>query len=208
MGWYDIFSHVYDASLERLYVEQRAAATEALALAPGMTVVDLPCGTGQSFDGISQAIGPTGTLVGVDLSAGMLRRAAKRGEPLGNVVTIESDVHTLDASQLEAAMGRAPTIDRLHVFLGMTAFPRFEEALGNLWQLLAPGGRCVIVDVHNERPGFQGSMVNLMARADIRRRWWEPLDTLAADATRTELPSTWQHGGALWLASGSKAAGT
>jgi len=47
-------------------------------------------------------------------------------------------------------------------------------------------------------------MVNLIARADIRRRSWEPLERRASAFERHELPSSKKHGGTLFLASGTK----
>jgi ubiquinone/menaquinone biosynthesis C-methylase UbiE len=206
MVWYDWFSSFYDRSLEPLYREQRLAAAVALQSRPGQTILDLPCGTGQSFDGLAPAVGPEGLVIGVDYSAGMLRQAGERVRRRGftRVVLHRSDVHALDPAALAAAAGRPVQIDRLHVFLGLSAFPRWEAAFERLWALLAPGGRCVVVDVHAERLGVQGRMVNLVARADIRREFWRPLERLAADYERVPLPSLPQHGGQLHLASGRK----
>lgn len=206
MGWYDLFARFYDRSLEPLYVQSRAAAVEALQLRPGHVVLDVPCGTGASFPGIRAAIGDHGLLVGIDRSAGMLARARDRIHTAAwtNVVLGEADVHAIDAAMLAEIAGRELAVDRLHVFLGLTAFDRWEEAFARLFGLLAPGGRCVIVDVHAEHPSVQGRMVNLVARADIRRRVWAPLEAVSADARRTELPSLPKHGGTLILAAGNK----
>ncbi|PRP91410.1 hypothetical protein ENSA5_55270 [Enhygromyxa salina] len=73
MGWYDIFSRFYDRSLESLYREQRRLAADALALAPGHRVLDLPCGTGLSFEAIAPRVG---SLLGVELSSGMLAKSS------------------------------------------------------------------------------------------------------------------------------------
>lgn len=208
MGWYDLFSRFYDKSLEPLYRDARAAATEALQLAPGHVVLDVPCGTGLGFDGIVPAIGEDGVLVGLDRSTGMLAQARKRvaAAGWGNVVLEASDVHAVDAAVLSELAGRPLAFDRLHVFLGLTAFDRWEEAFARLWARLAPGGRCVVVDVHAERPGFQGHLVNLIARADIRRRFWQPLAAAAEGFELVELPRKRSYGGALLLASGRKPA--
>lgn len=205
MGWYDLFASFYDSSLEALYVDARAAATKALRVQPGMRVLDLPCGTGQSFDTLVPAVGDEGTVVGVDLSRGMLRKAERRVEANGwsNVLLEESGVIELDAQRVEELLGRAH-VERVHVFLGMTAFPDPQAAFDNLWSLLAPGGRMVIVDVYAESPTFQGRMVNLVARADIRRRVWEPLEAVGTAFEREELPSKPQHGGTLVLATATK----
>ena len=212
MAWYDWFSSFYDRSLEPLYREQRRAAAVALRVHPGQTILDLPCGTGQSFDELAPAVGPDGLVLGVDLSAGMLRQAANRARKRGfsQVVLHHSDVHALGLPALAAAATlprpAALHIDRLHIFLGLSAFPRWEQAFEHLWALLAPGGRCVVVDVHADRLGLQGRMVNLVARADIRREGWRPLERLAHGFTRTALPSLPAHGGQLYLASGDKPA--
>ena len=203
MGWYDLFSGFYDSSLEPLYASQRRAAAEALRLGPESVVLDLPCGTGQSFD----ALAPRArAVVGADLSTGMLSKARARVAKNGwsNVHLLSRDVHAIDRAAIAEAAGREVAIDRLHVFLGMTAFPRHEEAFARLWDLLAPGGRCVIVDVHADPIGFQGRMVNLVARADITRRWWEPLERVARGYERVALESKPEHGGTIYLASGDK----
>lgn len=204
MGWYDFFSRFYDSSLEKLYVDARTAAADALELAPGMTVLDLPCGTGQSFDEIVSRIRPGGRLIGADLSEGMLVRAAARVKARGldEVVTTRGDARTFGADELRA-LG-VSRLDRLHVFLGLSAFPDWEASFERFFGLLAPGGRCVVVDVHAEKPSFQGRMVNLVARADITRRTWEPLERLSVGFTRRELPSLPEHGGQLFLATGTR----
>jgi ubiquinone/menaquinone biosynthesis C-methylase UbiE len=207
MSWYDFFSRFYDRSLEPLYASTRVEAANALDLSAGQTVLDLPCGTGQSFDVLAPAVGETGRIIGVDLSSGMLQRAAARVEREGwtQVRLVEASAYEIDAERLADATEGRP-IDRLHVFLGLTALERYDEAFARMWDLLAPGGRCVIVDVHAAAPTFQGRMVNLVARADIRREVWTVLERRADDYQRRELPSRREHGGTLLLASGRKPA--
>ena len=207
MGHYDLFSTFYDASTEKHYTEQRPLAVQALDLSAGLSVLDLPCGTGQAFDGIAPAILPGGTLVGVDFSGGMLGKARKRVEKNGwdHATLLQGDARTVSSSDLTAA-GAPAQVDRLHVFLGMSAFPDWRDAFTNLWGLLAPGGRCVLVDVHTDKLSFQGRMVNWTAKADITRPFWEPLEAVAEQYERRELPSKPLHGGAIHLATGVKPA--
>ncbi len=198
---YGLFSRFYDASLERLYREARASAVSALEVAPGHVVLDVPCGTGQSLGALVEAVGTQGRVVGVDRSAAMLREARRRIEDNGwpNVEVEQGDASTLDAARIPPA-----SVDRLHVFLGMSVFGDPEAVFDQLWSRLRRGGRCVIVDVFAERLGVQGRLVNLTAGADIRRRSWEPLEARCVGFERRELPSKWQHGGTLFLASGDK----
>jgi ubiquinone/menaquinone biosynthesis C-methylase UbiE len=205
-GWYDAFSKFYDASLEALYAEHRELAAEALALEPGKAVLDVPCGTGLSFAAVARRLRGNGTIVGADLSPGMLRRAAARESALAGVrlITAALDVNTLSSETLQALTGSAQ-VDRLHVFLGMSVFPDMSAAFDRLWSVLAPGGRAVLVDVHAERLGLRGSMVNQVARADIRRRFWEPLQARAEEFALRDLPFRPMHGGQIKLAIGVKA---
>jgi ubiquinone/menaquinone biosynthesis C-methylase UbiE len=56
----------------------RKHAVDRLSLKPGDCVLDVGCGTGRNFPFLREAIGPSGRIYGVDLSAGMLRKARKR----------------------------------------------------------------------------------------------------------------------------------
>jgi demethylmenaquinone methyltransferase/2-methoxy-6-polyprenyl-1,4-benzoquinol methylase len=198
---YGLFARFYDASLERLYREARISAATALDIQPGHALLDVPCGTGQSLDLLVDAVGAQGRVVGVDLDAAMLRKAQHRIESHGwqNVEVIEGDASALDTTRIAPA-----PFDRLHVFLGMSVFADPERTFEQLWSLLRPGGRCVIVDVFAERLGLQGRLVNLTAGADIRRRSWEPLEARCITFERQDLASKWQHGGTLFLACGNK----
>jgi ubiquinone/menaquinone biosynthesis C-methylase UbiE len=168
MRYYDFFSFFYDSSLESLYRLHREAAAEALRLDPGMTVLDLPCGTGQSFDCIAPQLTPGGLLLGIDLSKGMLKKARKRVARLGfdHVCILEGDALSQSlADSLADAAERPVTIDRLHIFLGMTVFDDWRETFDHLWALLKPRGRCVMVDCFMETLGVHGRIVNARRRA-------------------------------------------
>jgi ubiquinone/menaquinone biosynthesis C-methylase UbiE len=206
MSAYDLFANFYDASLEKLYAQQRKLALAALEVRPGAVVLDVPCGTGQSFDGLAAAVGAGGLVLGVDISAGMLRRAQMRIQQRAwqHVHTQQADAAQLDRATLENAAERKLEISRLHVFLGMSVFPEMETTFERLWDLLAPDGRCVIVDVHTPRLGLHGWLVNKLAGAEIRRRFWEPLERVASDFRRSDLPLRAQHGGQIMLAQGIK----
>jgi ubiquinone/menaquinone biosynthesis C-methylase UbiE len=204
MAFYDLFAKIYDASLERLYAPYRALAAEALLLDPAAVVLDVPCGTGQSFDLIAPRLGPNGLLLGGDRSPGMLERARARAGAR-NIRCFHADAASLSSSQLAEAAGRSVVPTRLHVFLGMSVFSDMDATFDNLWKLLVSGGVCVLVDVHSERLGVQGWLVNQIARADIRRRFWEPLERVAQNFECHDLPYDKQHGGQIMLATGRKA---
>ena len=74
MKWYDIFSNIYDSSLEKLYFESRKRAIELLDLESGQILIDIACGTGANFKHII-ANNKDLEIYGTDSSQGMLRRA-------------------------------------------------------------------------------------------------------------------------------------
>jgi ubiquinone/menaquinone biosynthesis C-methylase UbiE len=208
MGWYDVFSSFYDGSLERLYLPFRQAAAERLALAPGQRVLDAGTGTGQSLDVLCPAVGPSGLVVGVDLSRGMLDRASKRAADKGfaNARLVEGSLLTLERGTVAAHLPEGRGFDRALAFLVMSALPEWELATERVWSLLEPGGTMMIVDAHTDTIGLQGHLVNLTARADIRRRVWSRLETLSERFTLERLPAPYSVGGDIVVARGTKPA--
>ena len=202
MAWYDLFARIYDVSLEPLYRDHRLRAAEALRVESHSVVLDLPCGTGQSFPVLARNLGPSGRLIGVDLSVGMMRQAHHRvsfeGRPAPTTTLLNEDAAALTVAKLGA------TPDRLHIFLGMTVFPDPEQTFDHLWSLLAPGGRCILVDVYAEKPNFQGKMVEWLAQASLKRRFWEPLEKVGQGFELVDLPFDPRHGGQIRMASADK----
>jgi ubiquinone/menaquinone biosynthesis C-methylase UbiE len=198
MGYYDLFAPFYDGSVEAHYVTQRAAALAALDVQPGDRVLDLPCGTGLSFDGLVAA--GAGRVVGVDFAGGMVKQARKRVEAKGwgAVDVLQGDARTLEFDAIGGP------VDRLLICLGLSCFPDWEQAFENLWGLLKPGGRCAILDIHADPRGFYGLVAVLAARADVRRRTWEPLEQRGEGFARIDVESAPLHGGQVFVASGTK----
>ncbi len=155
MGYYDLFAPFYDGSVEQHYVEQRQSTIDALQVSDGHAVIDLPCGTGLSFDGLLAA--GAGRVVGVDFAQGMVKQAGKRVEEKGfeGVSVHQGDARSVTLEQL----GLDAPVDRLLICLGLTCFPDWEDAFENLWGLLAPGGRCAVMDIHAEKRGFYGGSI-------------------------------------------------
>ena len=60
-----------------------AATVSRLRLAPGQTVLDLCCGAGASALPAARAVGPTGSVVGIDVAAPLLDAARARAEREG-----------------------------------------------------------------------------------------------------------------------------
>jgi len=83
-------------------VRRRAAA--ALDVSPGDRVVEMGCGTGANLPYLREAVGPTGTVVGVDFTGPAVRRARGRVRRRGweNVAVVRADA---TAPPVESADG-------------------------------------------------------------------------------------------------------
>lgn len=164
--WYNLFSLFYDRALEDLYAPFRTAAIDALRLSAGVAVLDVPCGTGQSFGPLVAAVGMTGAVVGIDNSRGMLRRARRRVGSAGwdNVIIQRASASDADAALVADMLGK-PEVDAVLCALGLTALPRWEETFETLSALVRPGGRFVLFDVHASERTREARSVELVARA-------------------------------------------
>lgn len=136
----------YDRGIERMrqlfgsrYLDHLARAVDAATIEAGDTVVDLACGTGLTFERILDRTGPTGRLIGVDLTAAMLERAAARIERHGwsNVELVHSDA---------AAYAFPPGVKRIVSTAGLTLVPEYDRVVADAAQALEAGGRLVIYD--------------------------------------------------------------
>lgn len=129
------------ADYEPLWGAQLAGVQATLmaqaALRPGERVIDIACGTGLVSFAAARAVGPTGSVVGVDLSGEMVAAAALRARErrLPNV-----EFTRMDAEHLECADAG---FDVALCALGLMYLPEPERALREMRRVLRPGGRLV-----------------------------------------------------------------
>lgn len=203
-AWYDVFANFYDSSLDGVYREHRNQALRALAPEPGMTVVDVGCGTGASFPSLVNAVGARGRVIGVDASRGMLdkARARVRRNSWQNVPLREVD--TAPDNGASAIANELGPIHRVQFFLSLSVIDDWQALLDAWWQALEPQGRLVIADVHNPSPGPYARFVEVISRGTLTRKSWEPLSTHGEHFELQWQPSSWVLGGRFFVASGHK----
>ncbi|MEE1757492.1 class I SAM-dependent methyltransferase [Streptomyces sp. SP18CS02] len=112
-----------------------AAAVATLGLRPGDTVLDAGCGTGRALPALRDAVGPGGTVVGVDVTAEMLTAAARAGRGR-------------DGALLLADVTRLPLRDGVFdvVFAAglISHLPHPENDLRELARVTGSGGRLAL----------------------------------------------------------------
>jgi ubiquinone/menaquinone biosynthesis C-methylase UbiE len=139
--WYRTLSPLF---LINPWMRRRAVA--AMGLHPGDAVLEVGVGSGRNLPYLLDAVGPRGSITGVDLSPGMLAEArkviARRGAT--NVELIEANAGTV-------ALER--DFDAVLFSLAYSAIPAEvrPRALDRAWAALRPGGRLVVLDGGVER---------------------------------------------------------
>lgn len=122
-----------DAQLEQLGL----TGIEALAPRAGETVIDIGCGCGATSLELARRVGPSGAVVGVDISEPMLGRARERADAAGLAQTtfVQADAQTHALPAADAAFSR----------FGVMFFEDPPAAFANVRKALGPTGRLVFV---------------------------------------------------------------
>lgn len=201
-AWYDVFANFYDASLDGVYREHRHQTVRAMKIEPGMTVVDVGCGTGAFLPFLVEAVGPTGRVIGADASPGMLRKARARVARNGwsNVTLLEINDKTSPA-EIASKLGE---IDRVVCFLSLSVIDAWKDVLHLWFDALKPNGMLAIADVHNPKPGLHARFVELISRGTLSRKSWEPLQAQASSFELAWQVSSWTLGGKFFIATGTR----
>ena len=181
-----------------MYRAGRRAGIAALALRPGDQVLDVGCGTGLNFDLLQEAVGGTGTVVGVDTSPRMPDQARRRVRRRGwrNVILLEVDATTMVPAEIGAriaAEGGRERSDAALATYALSIMPDWESAWRHMLELCTPGAPLGVVDMQD--PTGPWSALSPLARlacrlggADIRARPWRAVerdcDDVVVDSAR------------------------
>ena len=111
------------------------AALEAAAPAPGEQVLDIGCGTGGTTAELARAVGPTGHVLGVDISDVLVEAA--RAERVDNATFVVGDAatHPFKPAGYDLVFSR----------FGVMFFAEPDMAFRNFQRALKPDGRVVFV---------------------------------------------------------------
>jgi len=111
------------------------ALIETAAIAPGERVLDIGCGCGATTLAAARDAGPTGHVLGVDLSAPMLALAAQRAETTPTADLLQADAQTFHLRErFDVAVSR----------FGTMFFDDPTAAFTNIARHLTAGGRLCI----------------------------------------------------------------
>jgi SAM-dependent methyltransferase len=148
-------AEIYEAKfVPAIFRQWTSPLLDAAGVAPGQSVLDVACGTGILARTAADRVGPTGTVVGVDLNDGMLSVAGRLRPDLewqqGDVADLPFADEMFDAVLCQSAL---------------MFFPDATQALREMGRVCKPGG-VVGVQVYSSldaQPAY-GPWVDIVAR--------------------------------------------
>ncbi len=127
MAWAEAYELI-DLQLSSLGLR----AIETLNLSLGDTVVDIGCGTGQTLIQLSERVGASGQVIGVDVASLLVEVAKRRTAQLSQVSLIQADAQVVDLP--------FESTDAVFSRFGVMSFSDPVEAFANFRRMLKPSG--------------------------------------------------------------------
>jgi len=111
-----------------------------LALRPGMSVVDVGCGSGRFTIPMAQQVSSTGEVLGIDIQAGKVQRAKQRAQ--------EASIKNARFERAGAGEGRLDEerFDRALLYAVLGEMTDRQVALAEIFQALKPGGILTVTE--------------------------------------------------------------
>ena len=140
---FDRISPVYDLMNQLISGFQeprwRRRAVREARLSRGKAAVDVACGTGKVTRALAKRVGPSGYVIGVDFSPGMIARAqATRAGGL-NVSFVVGDALALPLDDA--------TVDAATIAFGMRNLVDYGRGFREMTRVVRPGGRVVCLEI-------------------------------------------------------------
>jgi ubiquinone/menaquinone biosynthesis C-methylase UbiE len=135
---YNAAADRYDDPANLFWARFGRATVERLHLSPGAQVLDVCCGSGASALVAAQAVGPTGSVLGIDLAEELLElaRAKAARQELHNVEFRKGDMLDLNLP--------ATHFDAVICVFGIFFVPDMAAAVRSLWHVLRSGGTLAV----------------------------------------------------------------
>ena len=168
---------------------ERRKPVRRLNLKPGDRVLEVSVGTGTNLPLIAKRIGDSGTLVGLDISLGMLGHCERKMRGRVPVELVEGE-----AGHLPFAGGAFDAV--LH-HGGIAEFGDRGAAIAEMYRVVRPGGRVVVCDVGVPDDGRLSLVNRLLLLTQPEYKQPPPTDLVPGEAQDVRL--SWYFGGAWYM---------
>ena len=111
-------------------------------LKPGLSVLDVGCGTGAITRSIAETVGPTGRVLGIDPNENLIEQARQNAENRPGLSFEQGDVYSWNTTERFDLVTCARTLQWL---------TQPETALRNLKRWVKPGGHLALLDYNHEK---------------------------------------------------------
>lgn len=135
---YDKLNHILSLNIDKNW--RKKAVRELADEARPLNVLDVACGTGDFTIEIAKKVAPDSRVVGVDISGGMIAVGLEKLSKLGINASME-------VADCEALPYEDNTFDRISVGFGVRNFEHLELGLSEMYRVLTPGGKLVILEL-------------------------------------------------------------
>jgi ubiquinone/menaquinone biosynthesis C-methylase UbiE len=135
---YNAASEHFDDKPLAFRTRSGSRTVERLKLPIGAAVLDVGCGTGASAIPAARAVGPAGSVVGVDLADRLLGRARRKANRHGvtNVEFRQADMEVLGYP--------SGTFDAVVSVFSVLFVPDMTKQVAELWRMVKPGGQLAV----------------------------------------------------------------
>jgi demethylmenaquinone methyltransferase / 2-methoxy-6-polyprenyl-1,4-benzoquinol methylase len=135
---YDLMNDLMSLGIHRLW---KRFAVELAGVRRGQRVLDLASGTGDLAARFAGLVGPEGLVVMSDINAAMLDQGRDRMANEGLVGNVEFSLVNAEAIPFPDQ-----TFDCITIGFGLRNVTRKEQALAEMYRVLRPGGRALVLE--------------------------------------------------------------
>jgi len=135
---YDLMNDLMSLGVHRLW---KRFAIDLVAPRPGQRILDLAGGTGDLARLLQPALMPDGSVVVADINAAMLEQGRRRLLDEGMIEGVEWS--QVDAQSLPFA---ERSFDAVTMAFGLRNVTDKQSALREIWRVLKPGGRALVLE--------------------------------------------------------------
>ena len=135
---YDKLNHILSLNIDKGW--RKKAVRKLVDTQEPLKVLDVACGTADFTIEIAQKVGKGSEVIGVDISEGMMAVGREKIKKAG----VSAELFVADCEDLPYSDN---TFDRISVGFGVRNFEHLELGLSQMYRVLTPGGKLVILEL-------------------------------------------------------------